>query len=67
MKLNFVCDCGNQVAFFGTGMNDDQQREIMEAEDDDRLQVMVLDSGLILTCRFCKQGYRLPNHASDFI
>ncbi|MFS0722564.1 hypothetical protein [Paenibacillus sp. 1P07SE] len=59
MKLTFVCDCGNQVAFFGTGMPDEDRREIMEPEDDDRLQVMVLDSGLVLTCRFCNQGYRL--------
>ena len=67
MKLTFICDCGNQVGFFGTGMLDEQRREIIEPEDDDRLQVMLGDTGMVLTCQFCKQAYRIDKYKPDVL
>lgn len=57
MKLSFVCDCGNEVRFFATGDMDDQGLEALDLEDDERLNVMVSDAGVVLQCMFCKNRY----------
>ncbi|XEC92647.1 hypothetical protein AB6A23_14705 [Paenibacillus tarimensis] len=57
MKLTYLCDCGNQVEFFATGVIDDYGREAVEVEDDDRLQISFGETGLSLQCRFCSQVF----------
>lgn len=59
MVLTFECECGNHTAIFATGDKDENRREYIEIEDDERLTFIVGDSGVLFKCTFCGYTYRL--------
>ncbi|KQO17313.1 hypothetical protein [Paenibacillus sp. Leaf72] len=59
MVLTFECVCGNQTGLFATGDRDEQGREYLEAEDDDRISWIMGDTGMLFKCSFCGHTYRL--------
>ncbi|MFD1955653.1 hypothetical protein ACFSL6_16180 [Paenibacillus thailandensis] len=59
MALTFQCECGNRTALFATGDIDEQGREYIEPEDDERVTYIVGDHGVLFRCGFCGYTYRL--------
>ncbi|AJY77104.1 hypothetical protein [Paenibacillus beijingensis] len=59
MSLTLVCECGNNVHFFETGETEEYNVALLEAEDDDVVQVALRVDGMLLRCRFCQRGYKI--------
>lgn len=57
--MSFECECGNATRFFATGDRDEQGREYIEVEDEDRLAVVFGDDSVLFRCLFCSYTYRL--------
>ncbi|WP_028610613.1 hypothetical protein [Paenibacillus harenae] len=57
--MSIECECGNKAVFFATGDRDEQGREYIELEDDDRLSVIVGDKSVLFRCAFCGYTYKL--------
>ncbi|MDQ0058098.1 hypothetical protein [Paenibacillus harenae] len=57
--MSFECECGNTTRFFATGDRDEQGREYVEVEDEDRLAVIFGDDSVLFRCKFCSYTYRL--------
>jgi hypothetical protein len=59
MVLTFECECGNKTGVFATGDRDETGREFIELEDDDRLNYIIGEDGVLFKCKFCGYTYRL--------
>ncbi|WP_337103303.1 hypothetical protein [Paenibacillus sp. YIM B09110] len=57
--MNFECECGNTTRFFATGDQDEQRREYIEVEDEERLAVIFGEDSVLFQCKFCNYTYRL--------
>ncbi|MBD2869883.1 hypothetical protein [Paenibacillus arenilitoris] len=57
--LNYECECGNTTKLFATGDRDEQGREYVEIEDDDRLAIVIGERSVLFRCSFCGYTYRL--------
>jgi len=57
--MTFECECGNTTRLFATGDRDEQGREFIEIEDDERLTFIVGEGGVLFRCSFCGYTYRL--------
>jgi hypothetical protein len=60
--LQFECECGNRTGFFATGARDEQGREYIDPEDDDRVTFMIGDDSVVFRCSFCGHRYRLQRY-----
>ncbi len=60
--LSFECECGNKTRLYATGDCDEQGREYIEIEDDERLSVIIGDKSMLLRCSFCGYTYRLEQY-----
>jgi|GEM_PF-706004 len=59
VMMTFECECGNRTSIFATGDRDEQGREFIEIEDDERLTFIVGETGVLFRCSFCSYTYRL--------
>ncbi|WP_054024564.1 hypothetical protein [Bacillus sp. FJAT-28004] len=57
--MSFECECGNKTVMFATGDRDEQGREFIEIEDDERLTFKIGDKSVLFRCSFCGYTYRL--------
>jgi hypothetical protein len=57
------CECGNRTGLFATGDRDEQGREYIELEDDDRFSFEIGEDSIVFRCSFCGYRYRLKKFA----
>lgn len=60
--MQLECECGNRTNLFATGDRDEQGREYIEMEDDDRFTFAVGEESIVFRCTFCGYRYRLKSY-----
>ncbi|MCR2802931.1 hypothetical protein [Paenibacillus soyae] len=60
--MHIECECGNRTELFATGDRDEQGREFIELEDDDRFSFAIGEDSIVFKCGFCGYRYRLKRY-----